>query len=136
MRKFIEAFLNLLSSAVNHPDNLLTFWIVTVILLSSKKGRGCDSFKFHSLTIPEEGVQIPESYQKFGFLFHFWDRYEEWTHSYIVISNQYYLSLVQHFRCFVVLGFEQHSLAPKKGSYKHLIGLSYVEFLVGKNIIN
>ena len=39
-RKLIEAFVQLVSSEVNPPDPLPTFWRGAVLLLSSKKGRG------------------------------------------------------------------------------------------------
>ena len=40
LRKVVEAFIKLVSSAANQSDHLTPFWRVTVILLSSKKGIG------------------------------------------------------------------------------------------------
>ena len=49
---------------------------------------------------------------------------------------QYYLSLVHHFQCFFVLGRAQHIPAQQKVRYVHFIRVSYVECLMGNNIIN
>ena len=49
---------------------------------------------------------------------------------------QYYLSLVHQFHHFVVLGCAKHSSVEQKVSDSHLLGVRYVECLVGKNTSN
>ena len=60
LRKFIESFVQLVSSEANHPDHLPLFCIDKFLLSPSKKVEGFHASKFHFLTVPEEEYMITE----------------------------------------------------------------------------
>ena len=97
------------SSAVNHPYNLLPFFTGTVILFLPRKVEGWNSSNWNCLIVLEDGYNPLNHVRKFGFILYLWWFYEERDHSYFGITPQYYLTLVCHFQYFVVLECAQHS---------------------------
>ena len=111
------------NSLENNLFILLPFWIGTLIFLFFKKSLG---WKFDHVQFSNclgRGRQTSELYQQFGFIFHMWRCYEEWAHYYLGISPQYYLTLVHHFRYFVIFGYSQHS-------WSLIDWISWVSYLV------
>ena len=53
-RKLIEAFVQLVSSVVNHIDHMLPFWRVTVRFFLPRKGKYFYSSKFHCILVLED----------------------------------------------------------------------------------
>ena len=53
--KWLNQFWKFVLSVVNHPDNLIPFWRVTVILFLPRNGNNCSTYKCHFLIVLEEG---------------------------------------------------------------------------------
>ena len=56
LRKFIESFVQLVSSEANHPDHLPLFCIDKFLLSPSKKGRGFSCIQVPFSNCPRRGV--------------------------------------------------------------------------------
>ena len=132
----IEAFVKLFSSAVNHLDNLTPFWRGTVILLSSKKGRGLWCLQVPNYNYPRRGRSnywiILLIFFPLVFLRSLWiiNSLLYWNFSPLLFISGSPLSI------FCVIRTCAAYSHPKKGSATNIIGVRSLEYLVGNNITN
>ena len=136
LRKIIEVFVQLVSSAVNHSYHMPPFLLVTVILLSSKKGRGLWCLQVPNYNYPRRGrsnywiiliILFP-----LVFLRSLWiiNSLLYWNFSPLFFISGSPLSI------FCVIRTCAAYSHPKKGSATNIIGVRSLEYLVGNNITN
>ena len=108
--------MQLVYPAVNHPCHLSPFLAGTVVLSIPRKGDSCNSSKWNCITVLEEEKKpwtisvtnpwiISVIWFHIEFMIVLWRMSSFWYWD----SLQHYLTLVHHFKYFVVLGCAHHS---------------------------